>query len=141
VAKRRPNEVERAVRRDLRKLEPEIRQSGLAASALAMAQLLDGVFETVCRECRENVTVPVEASARDAAGVARELRATLEHLETRGDSDAGEGFVAGLLAPVVDATERAANPRRRAGQVRRGVGDAPDAVAATRRGRGAGTGP
>jgi hypothetical protein len=141
MAKRRGDEVEKAVRRDLRKLDRSIQQSGLAAAAIALAQLLDGVFETVCRECQEDVTVLVEASARDAAGVAKELRATLERLETRGDSDSGAGFVAGLLTPVGDAPVGSADAGRGARAVRGGVGDAPDAVAAARRRRGAGDRP
>jgi hypothetical protein len=135
MVKRRRDEVERAVRRDLRKLDPEIRQSGLAAAALSLSRLLDGEFSTVCRTCSEDVTVLVAASARDVAGVARELRATMEHLEGRGDSDAGAGFVAGLLTAVDDPEVGPADARRRAGAVRGGAGDTADAVAAARRRR------
>jgi hypothetical protein len=60
--------VEQAVRRDLTRLAPEARRSGLAASALALAQLLDG-------------NSPL--TARDAATVAAELRQTLAELSKK----------------------------------------------------------
>jgi hypothetical protein len=71
----------------------------------------------------------------------RELRATLDSLERRGDSDSGEGFVASLLTPVVDAEDGPADKGRRARPVRGGAGNPPDAVAAARRRRGAGDRP
>jgi hypothetical protein len=60
--------VELAVRRDLARLDDEAKRSGLAASALALAQLLDG-------------TSPL--TARDQATVAAELRQTLAELGKR----------------------------------------------------------
>jgi hypothetical protein len=71
----------------------------------------------------------------------RELRATLASLEQRGDSDSGDAFVASLLTPVEYHTNGTAEPGRGGGEVRGGVGDAADAVAAPRRRRGARAGP
>jgi hypothetical protein len=134
--------VEKAVRRDLRDLGLSLRSpGGLGAAALALAQLLDGECRGVCRQCDEEMSIRVDASARDMAAVARELRATMEQLGRRGDSDSGQDFVARLLTPVDDAEDRPANPRRRARTVRGGVGDAVDAVAAARRRRGVGDRP
>jgi hypothetical protein len=67
----------------------------------------------------------------------RELRATLASLESRGDSDSGDAFVASLLAPVEYAADGQADAGRGGGEVRGGVGNAADAVAAARRRRGA----
>jgi hypothetical protein len=134
--------VEKAVRRDLKDLGLSLRSpGGLGAAALALAQLLDGECRGVCRQCDEEMSIRVDASARDMAAVARELRATMEQLGRRGDSDSGTAFVAGLLTSVDDAADGPADKGRRARAVRGGVGDAADAVAAARRRRGAGTGP
>jgi hypothetical protein len=96
--------VETAIRRDLRKLGLSVRApSGLAATALALAQLLDGECRGVCRQCDEEMSLRVDASARDMAAVARQLTVTMESLGRRGDRDSGQGFVASLLAPVPDA--------------------------------------
>jgi hypothetical protein len=134
--------VEQAVRRDLRGLGLSLRApNGLAASAMALAQLLDGECRGVCRSCDEEMSIRVDASARDMAAVVRELRATMDTLGRRGDSDTGEGFVASLLTPVDDASDRPADKRRGAGEVRGRAGDAADALAAARRRRGAGTRP
>ncbi|HTE70319.1 MAG TPA: hypothetical protein VK942_16435 [Actinomycetes bacterium] len=119
--------VERAARRAVKNLgELQGMQQTLAEAAYKVARALD-----------ERDGKPDMATA----ACLRELRTTLDSLEHRGDSDSGEGFVASLLAPVGDAPDRPADPRRRAGAVRGGAGDAPDAVAATRRGRGVGAGP
>lgn len=134
--------VELAVRRDLRKLGVSLRApDGLAAAAMALAQILDGECRGVCRECDEEMSLRVDASARDMAAVTRELRATMETLGRHGDSDSGSAFVASLLAPVDDPSDGPADPRRGARQVRGGVGHAADAVAAPRRRRGARAGP
>ena len=136
----KPGDVERAVRRDLRKAGLSVRApTGLAAAALALAQLMDGECRGVCRECDEEMSIRVDASARDMAAVARELRATMETLGRRGDSDTGTAFVASLLSPVGDPEDpEPADSRRRARAVRGGVGQAADAMAAARRRRGAG---
>jgi hypothetical protein len=132
----KPGNVEQAVRRDLRKLKLSLRTpSGLAAAALALAQLVDGECRGVCRTCDEEMSIRVDASARDMAAVVRELRATMETLGRRGDSDSGTAFVASLLAPVDNPEDGPANAGRGARQVRGGVGDAADAVAAARRRR------
>jgi hypothetical protein len=137
-----PGPVEQAIRRDLRDLGLSLRApGGLAAAALALAQLVDGECRGVCRRCDEEMAIQVDASARDMAAVVRELRATMETLGRRGDSDSGEGFVASLLTPVVDAEDGPADKGRRARPVRGGAGNPPDAVAAARRRRGAGAGP
>jgi hypothetical protein len=131
--------VEQAVRRDLRDLGLSLRApGGLAASAMALAQLLDGECRGVCRNCDEEMSIRVDASARDMAAVVRELRATMDTLGRRGDSDSGADFVASLLTSVDDTPDRPADSRRRAGAVRGGARDTPDAVAAARRRRGAG---
>jgi hypothetical protein len=131
--------VEQAIRRDLRKLKISLRApSGLAATALALAQLMDGECRGVCRQCDEEMSLRVDASARDMAAVTRELRATMETLGRHGDSDTGSAFVASLLAPVDNAEDRPADKGRRARAVRGGAGDAADAVAAARRRRRAG---
>jgi hypothetical protein len=137
-----PGDVERAVRRDLRKAGLSTRApTGLAAAALALAQLMDGECRGVCKECDEEMSIRVDASARDMAAVARELRATMEILGRRGDSDTGAAFVAGLLSPVDDPEDGPADPRRRARAVRGGARNTADAVAAARRGRRPRTGP
>lgn len=134
--------VELAIRRDLRKLGISLRApDGLAAAAMALAQLLDGECRGVCRQCDEEMSLRVDASARDMAAVTRELRATMEILGRHGDSDSGSAFVASLLTPVDDTADGSADPRRRGRQVRGGAGDAIDAVAAARRRRGTGAGP
>jgi hypothetical protein len=120
--RRRQGRLEQAVRRDLKRFgEKPQALSARAELAVQLAQLL------------EDATIP----ARDAAAVARELRAAMETLERRGDSDTGNAFVAGLLAPVDDAEDGPADTGRRARPVRGGVGDAADAVATPRRRRGA----
>lgn len=75
--------VERAVRRDLAQLDDEAKRSGLAASALALAQLLDG-------------NSPL--TARDAATVAAELRQTLAELGRRAQPKRQEDEVDQLRA-------------------------------------------
>jgi hypothetical protein len=138
----KPGKVEQAVRRDLRELGLSLRApSGLAAAALALAQLVDGECRGVCRECDEEMSIRVDASARDMAAVVRELRATMETLGRRGDSDTGTTFVASLLTSVDNPEDGSADKGRGARQVRGGVGDTADAVAAARRRRRAGAGP
>lgn len=132
----KPGVVERAVRRDLRDLGLSLRApSGLAAAALALAQLVDGECRGVCRSCDEEMSIRVDASARDMAAVVRELRATMETLGRRGDSDTGTAFVASLLTSVDNAADGPGDAGGGAGEVRGGVGHAPDAVAAARRRR------
>jgi len=112
--------VERAIRRDLRKAGESLRApSGLAMAVLRLARLLD-----------DPLTTP-----RDAATVVRELRATMETLGRHGDSDSGSTFVASLLTSVDNPEDGPADKGRGARQVRGGVGDAADAVAAARRRR------
>jgi hypothetical protein len=72
-----------AVRRDLAGLHDEARRSGMAASALALAQLLDG-------------TSPL--TARDVATVAAELRQTLAELRKKAKPKAREDKVDQLRA-------------------------------------------
>lgn len=133
----KPGKVERAVRRDLRDLGLSARApSGLAAAALALAQLVDGECRGVCRECDEEMSIRVDASARDMAAVVRELRATMESLGRRGDSDSGTAFVASLLTSVGNPEESGSQDEGSgAGAVRGGAGHAADAVAAARRRR------
>jgi hypothetical protein len=117
VATRR-GPVERAVRRDVRALgDLGGVQRSLAETAFNLARTLD------------------EGAGMAAAAVARELRATLETLERRVDSDSGTGFVAGLLAAVDDPEDGSAHAGRGARAVRGSVGDAADAVAEARRRR------
>jgi hypothetical protein len=72
--------VEQAVRRDLEAAKENLRApSGLAASALALAQLLDG-------------NSPL--TARDAATVATELRQTLAELARRKPAQPQEDSIA-----------------------------------------------
>ncbi len=128
--------VEQAIRRDLRRLDVSLRSpTGLAAAALALAQLVDGECRGVCRQCDEEMSIRVDASARDMAAVVRELRATMETLGRRGDSDTGTAFVASLLTAVDNSEDGSADKGRGARAVRGGVGDAVDAVAAPRRRR------
>ena len=61
-----------AVQREIRALPPDLRQSGLAASALTLAARLD------------------EAGPRDTAAIARELRTTLTELHDRANSTPDE---------------------------------------------------
>lgn len=68
AARARRGQVELAVRRDLARLDEQARKSALAASAVALAQLLDGTSVL---------------TARDAATVAAELRQTLTELARR----------------------------------------------------------
>src|SRR6266536_3038731 len=117
--------VERAARRFVR---------GLGELTGAQATLAEAVYK-VALALDERQGRPDMATA----ACLRELRATLEALERRGDSDTGDAFIAGLFAPLGDGEEPrpAADTRRRGRQDREGVGDAVDAVAAARRRRGA----
>ncbi len=61
-----------AVRDDIKKLPSELRESGLAASALTLAERL------------------YMASPRDSAGLAKELRTTLELLQIKAGEEVSE---------------------------------------------------
>jgi hypothetical protein len=139
----RSGSVEQAVRRDLRKLDPVVRRSGMAEMALALGRALDGEFRGTCVTCQREADIGVDASAKDMASVARELRATLLVLTEAGDdSAAARELQSRLSTPVGDATPAGATDIRTAGRRgRRDAGDAADAVAAAGRRRRPGTGP
>lgn len=65
-----PVEVKAALVTELQSMAPDQRESALAASALTLAQRLDGT-----------------TSARDSASLARELRMTLDALHDRATID------------------------------------------------------
>lgn len=110
--------VERSIRRYV-KSRGELGgvQPSLAETAYTLARTLD------------------EGAGLATAAVARELRATLQALEARSDSDLGTAFVAGLFSPVGDEADRAVESGRRGCGDRPGAGDAPDDLAASRRRR------
>ena len=74
--------VARAVRRDLRRLPAVDRSSALAASALALAALLDSVSaDPVICECGVGVqAIGADKRLSSAAQAARELRGTMGEL-------------------------------------------------------------
>ena len=84
MAQRRSGPVELGVKRDLRRLPEDDRRSALAASALAIAQLLDGVAVPVvlCADCGGGAAsgVGVDKQLSSAAQAARELRGTMGEL-------------------------------------------------------------
>jgi hypothetical protein len=83
--------VEESTRADLKEMQLEVQRSGLAASALVLARLIDE---------------PGGISARDFAGLAREYRMTMMTLREMGHvGSEGDDLVAGLSTPVGDGAD------------------------------------
>jgi hypothetical protein len=80
-----------------------------------------------------------DAEPKEAAGLAKELRATVTELAPRRVDDASIQLVARLSTAVRDAKKlESGDARAKGGRGRKAVGDSVDAVAATRRRRSAG---
>jgi hypothetical protein len=79
--------VERAARRDLRRLPADARTSAIAQSILQLAQRLDG--RDTCEACEE---IHPALSARDEATTVRELRLAMASLTQEGGGDVGSAI-------------------------------------------------